>query len=89
MTVGPREHHPGITHWGCRRTYARKAASNEESEYRREVREWLGRSIESRALMVDAQFVLNDPLRPLEEGEGKEWLSDLVARAIGEGTIEH
>jgi len=37
--------------------------------------------------MVEAQFVLTDPLRPLEEGEGKEWLAALVARAIGDGTL--
>jgi len=87
MTVGPRELHPGTTHWGCRRTYARKAASNEESEYRTEVRAWLLRSVNSRTLMVEAQFVLRDPLRPLEEGEGKVWLAALVARAIGEDTL--
>lgn len=87
MTVGPREHHPGTTHWGCRRTYARKAASNEDSEYRTEVRAWLLRSVNSKALMVEAQFVLTDPLRPLEEGEGKEWLADLIARAIEQGTL--
>tara|TARA_Y100000991_G_C21831156_1_gene288195 strand:+ start:572 stop:685 length:114 start_codon:yes stop_codon:yes gene_type:complete len=37
--------------------------------------------------MVEAQFVLTDPLRPLEEGEGKEWLADLIARAIEQGTL--
>jgi len=87
MTVGPRENQPGTTHWGCRRTFARKAASNEESEYRTEVRAWLLSSVNSRTLMVEAQFVLTDPLRPLEEGEGKEWLAALVARAIGDGTL--
>ena len=86
MTYGPREHEDGH-HWGCRRTFARKAASNVESEYRTEVRAWLLSSVNSRTLMVEAQFVLNDPLRPLEEGEGKEWLAALVARAIGEGTL--
>ena len=87
MTVGPRELHRDAEHWGCRRTYARKAASNEESEYRTVVRAWLLRSVNSPTLMVEAQFVLNDPIRPLEEGEGKEWLAALVARAFDKGTL--
>lgn len=87
MTYGPRENHPGIDQYGCRRTYARKAASNEESEYRTRVRAWLIRSISSRPLMEEARFVLNDPLRPLEEGEGKDWLDALVAQAVARRII--
>ena len=88
MTSGPRENHPG-QQWGCRRTYARKAASNEESAYRTIVREWLFGSLNSRPLMEAARFVLNDPLRPLQEGKGKEWLSELVAQAVDAGTIKN
>lgn len=87
LTYGPREHDVEY-HWGCRRTFVRKAASNEKSDYQKVVRAWLLESVNSPPLMVEARFVLNDPLRPLDEGEGKEWLTTLVARAIEKGTLD-
>jgi hypothetical protein len=94
LSYGPRENEIGDG-WGCRRMFAIKASSNTVTpEYRERVREFLEDSLEnadrsknnfysaisSESLMLEAEFVLNNPMHQLE-GEGRDWLLNLVIQA--------
>ena len=75
--------------FGCKNRFVIDAASNLQSEFRDKVRDRIftkdGVEKLQDLFAFSALRVFTDHLRPLEEGDGKDWLSNLIDNAKNDG----